>query len=257
MFDYFDHRISYLKNEISSLESSITAAPVGRLRVYANGQYSRWVLLLPDGSKKYIRKTEKETARKLWRKQQDIDRLNFLKKELAILDRSGSALKKLYLPEKSKAILHTNSYMAKDIADFSKVDDWASLPYQKNPYKRDEMTEQGPFDEKMRSKSEVIIGMALVMHDIKYRYECEFPLNGRSVYPDFMIKRPSDEKIVIWEHFGMWDVPEYQRSAIEKINEYLSSGLVPYEDFIYSIETGDAHLNPELVNDMIRAFILR
>ena len=109
----------------------------------------------------------------------------------------------------------------------------------------------------MRSKSEVIIGMALVMHDIKYRYECEFPLNGRSVYPDFMIKRPSDGKIVIWEHFGMWDVPEYQRSAIEKINEYLSSGLVPYEDFIYSIETGDAHLNPELVNDMIRAFILR
>ena len=66
-----------------------------------------------------------------------------LKLSARLIETSGSALKKLYLPEKSKAILHTNSYMAKDIADFSKVDDWASLPYQKNPYKRDEMTEQG------------------------------------------------------------------------------------------------------------------
>lgn len=257
MFDFFYNRISFLEREIQILEHKIQDAPVGKLRVYTSGNYSRWIVLLPDGTNQYLKKAEKELAYRLWRKQQDMDTLNLYQKELAIMQRSDAVLKKLYNSQEKRINRHINTDAAREIAEFSKKSEWAKEPYSKNPYKPEGLTDIGPFSEKMRSKSEVIIAMSLVKYDIKYRYECEYPLNGRSVYPDFMIKRPSDGKIILWEHFGMWDVDKYRSAAIDKISEYLSSGLVPYEDFIYSIETSQRHTNPERINDMIRTFILK
>ena len=59
MFDFFYNRISFLEREIQILEHKIQDAPVGKLRIYTSGNYSRWIVLLPDGTNQYLKKAEK------------------------------------------------------------------------------------------------------------------------------------------------------------------------------------------------------
>ncbi|RRF94821.1 MAG: hypothetical protein DUD27_08905 [Lachnospiraceae bacterium] len=256
MFNCLERRIKFLEKEIPILEARIKAAPSGKLRIYTHDNYSRWMVLLSDGKSQYIKKSEKELVCKLWHKQLDSDSLDLYKRELAILKRDSAAIEKLYASRQKRINRHTNSTLPQDKAVFLPDENWHDIPYHKNPYKQENLTNIGPGGEKMRSKSEVMIAMALAQHNIEYRYECEYPLGCRSVYPDFMIKRPADGEIILWEHFGMWDNEEYLKGAVDKINDYIANGLIPYENFIYSLETESHPTDYSLINDMIETYIL-
>ena len=52
----------------------------------------------------------------------------------------------------------------------------------------------------VRSKSELLIADALFYHGIRYEYEKELILSGRTIYPDFTIRHPQTGKIFYWEH---------------------------------------------------------
>lgn len=112
------------------------------------------------------------------------------------------------------------------------VDEWMAIPRNSNPYKPENKKHTTPGGTKVRSKSELIIASYLESMRIPYKYEEQLIINNEIVYPDFMIKRVRDGKIIIWEYFGMMDDEEYRSRAEHKIFIYGKNGYLPYENFI-------------------------
>ncbi|MBQ4596680.1 MAG: hypothetical protein IJB14_06870 [Firmicutes bacterium] len=99
-------------------------------------------------------------------------------------------------------------------------------------FRQENKIHKTPADVKVRSRAELVIATFLEMKGIDYIYEKPLKLFLKTVAPDFTIKRKSDGKIIIWEHFGMMDDPEYYESRMEVLNDYHHAGWLPYENFI-------------------------
>lgn len=116
------------------------------------------------------------------------------------------------------------------------VNAWHEKKSQTNPGYRDELqyvTDSGVL---VRSKSELTIANILERNKIPYQYEKPIGLGRETRFPDFTIKRPSDEEIILWEHFGLMDKNDYQKKAIEKITLYARNNFYPYSNIIYTYE---------------------
>lgn len=126
---------------------------------------------------------------------------------------------------------------------------WRKEAYKKNPMCRDKMLCHTSTEEKVRSKSEAMIYEELVSRGVDFRYECELILEvrdargqvvrTRKVYPDFIVLRGSDRRLIVHEHFGRMDDPEYAVKTMQKIEDYHNAGYVNGSNFVFSWESGD------------------
>ena len=105
-----------------------------------------------------------------------------------------------------------------------------------NPYKREKLIYKTNGGVYMRTKSEVIIGNFLEAHGIKYWYEAKFLLNGRWIYPDFLIENPNDHTVIPLEHLGMLGVPDYNERNKKKLKEYIDNDYFPGHNLICTYE---------------------
>lgn len=112
--------------------------------------------------------------------------------------------------------------------------------------------------EYVRSKSEAIISNSLFRHDLVFLYEKPLFLekSGFTVFPDFTILDPAVMEEIYWEHFGMMDSPEYLRSALRKISNYIRNGIIPGKNLICTFETLEQPLSSFDVEQLIKAFLL-
>lgn len=95
----------------------------------------------------------------------------------------------------------------------------------------------------LRSKSELLIDQFLFQNNYLYQYELPLTLNNITLHPDFTILRNSDQKLIIWEHFGMMDNNSYAQSATKKINTYIENGYIPNINLIATYETLECPLD--------------
>lgn len=122
---------------------------------------------------------------------------------------------------------------------------WQGKEYDGNPYpiQKQHYTARG---EVVRSKSEVEIANFLHFHELPYRYECPLKLKDghRTVtfYPDFMILDPVTRKVILLEHLGRMDDPEYVAEQVRKRRIYEENGFFEGENIIYTWETADQPL---------------
>ena len=65
------------------------------------------------------------------------------------------------------------------------------------------------------------------MSKIPYRYEEVIQLVEVTISPDFTIKHPVTGQIYYWEHFGKMDDPIYAKNVCDKIQLYISHGIIP------------------------------
>lgn len=122
---------------------------------------------------------------------------------------------------------------------------WQGKEYDGNPYpiQKKHYTARG---EIVRSKSEVEIANFLFFHGIPYRYE--YPLKLRdghqtvTYYPDFVILDPVSRKVILLEHLGRMDDPEYVEEQVRKRRVYEENGFFEGENIIYTWETGSQPL---------------
>lgn len=98
--------------------------------------------------------------------------------------------------------------------------------------------------------------MALYVNKIPFRYECALQLGDTIIYPDFTIKHPVTEKLYYWEHFGMMDNPKYAKNAGEKIQLYISRGMIPSINLITTYETLDNPLSYHEVEKIVSDYFL-
>lgn len=124
------------------------------------------------------------------------------------------------MPEELKKFITPYALPVKEI-----VKKWQSEEYLTKPDSSKDVTYKTDKGDLVRSKSEVIIANKLFAKKIPYRYECMLELkDGHVVYPDFTIMNPSTGQVIIWEHFGMMDNPEYFNKFVRKYNTYLLNG---------------------------------
>ena len=93
---------------------------------------------------------------------------------------------------------------------------------------------------RVRSKSERILAEFLDDHYIPYVYDVAIKINGRWVFPDFIILKPNGEWL-IWEHFGMDEGKYVDKNAV-KVFDYFKAGYIPMKTLFITSE--------ENLNDM-------
>lgn len=123
---------------------------------------------------------------------------------------------------------------------------------QKNPFHPEELKYVTEMGVKVRSKSELNISSRLEVYKVPFIYEKELYINGRHLFPDFTIRK-RDESIVIWEHFGLMDNPEYSERAIEKIQLYRQAGFVQCQNLICTYEEDIASVIA--IDNIIKKFV--
>jgi len=118
------------------------------------------------------------------------------------------------------------------------VEKWLARPTKENTYQGKKYKINDNVI--LRSKSEFMIASLLEdyknIYNFLYIYEPALTLNGQIKYPDFLIIELFTGKIIIWEHFGALHKPEYEQDMIQKMQQYLASGFIPFETIIYTFE---------------------
>ena len=154
---------------------------------------------------------------------------------LLIEGENASALFDLSRPERSEtARRNTNLFDG-----IVRVSD-EKIPYAEHLIHR---TEKGHL---VRSKSELVIANMLWQMEIDYEYErvCEGASEPGRMRPDFSFVTP-DGDLIIWEHLGLLDRPDYKRGWDWKRNWYDRNGFVEGETLFTSTEGSGQGLDSE------------
>lgn len=135
---------------------------------------------------------------------------------------------------------------------------WKSIDYQGLPFREEDRYFTTNNGEKVRSKSEKILGDKFHHYGIAYKYECPFHhKNRRTLYPDFTFLDTETNQEIYWEHFGRMGDPIYANNALKKINEYASCGIILGERLIVSFESSEIPLDEKSVDLLIQQKLLR
>ena len=257
LLDYLEAEERKYKTIIDEAQNRLETAPSGSVHIVRHGkgwQYFRRT----EGEKAketYIPVKEKELAHALIQKRYD---QQIVREAIAQCKVIRSFLRK-YDPEILEGIYDSASEGRKEIIipaaiPFSFYSEW----WQNMPFEGKAISEEIPEhytqkEERVRSKSEVLIANALAGAGLPYRYECPLRLNYDVIHPDFTILR-NDKEEIFWEHFGMMDDSDYLQNALRRIRLYESCGIYPGEKLIITAETSRFPLNLPEVNRMIRHF---
>ena len=242
-----------LKKELQRIQEQLDRLPEGKLNCVRNGSRIKW--FHSDGhSQTYIPKSQKEYAAQLALCRYLLELQKYDQKELQALcyylrhtEGDNNKAKRL-LTEKSpyQELLATVFQ-----PESQELHSWMNSPYIKNKKYPEQLKYKTCKDEYVRSKSEALIAMVLYMHKIPYRYECELTLGNMKVYPDFTICHPQTGKLFYWEHFGMMDMPDYAKNAVDKIVRYTRNEIYPDIQLITTYETKDQPLDIGKVQKLI------
>ena len=242
------------ERRIKKLEREIELAPEGDILCWKRNGKNYWYHLI-HSKRYYINKKERNMAEKLAYKK-------YRKRELAELKYLGHIEKRSIprRPKSSLALLFDPAYRELIIPlldeDERSAAEWITEDYTKNPFHREELSIKTPTGEKVRSKSEYIIYKALLDAGVPFRYESAFTLQGKTIFPDFIIMHPKTGRIYIWEHFGLMDNSGYAARAFAKMAAYNVDGWQLMDNLIVTTESSNHPLDTEWVKKVIEFYFL-
>ncbi len=196
-----------------------------------------------------------ERVYELARKEYLIKKLTALEKELKILAQNELRMK---VCADSGIDIEENIIKKYSGLDFARIIysekelKWYRNRESENPYMRENLIYATGSGNLMRSKSERFIGDFLEEKQRVYRYEPKISIEGRDVYPDFMVLKP-DGEVVIWEHFGLMNSAEYADRTMRKLQDYRKNGFVQHHNLICTYE--EDLRNKEVLEDIFYRFL--
>ncbi len=141
------------------------------------------------------------------------------------------------------------------LTDSQYVEEWNNIVWEGLSFSEDAPEFFTAKNERVRSKSEVIIADTLYRNNIPYRYEYSLELGGNIFHPDFLCLNLSTRKEFLWEHFGMMDNPEYLENVIRKLKIYYEHDIIPGKNFIITMETQSSPINIRQIEKLITVFL--
>ena len=243
-----------LEKRIAKLEQQLKEYPEGKLFVTRNGKRYKWYQT--DGhTQVYIPKKERELAEKLAIKKYLSYQLDEMKQEKSAIE--------FYLRH-HKNISNRAESMVAEMSGYQELllpyfkpiseelNDWTKQSYNFNMKYPEQLIHKASNGKLVRSKSEVLIDMALYTNRIPFRYECELQMGDSIIYPDFTIRHPKTGEVYYWEHFGMMDDIFYIKNACAKMQLYATNGITPGIDLIMTFETHKKPLSLDKINGIIK-----
>ena len=246
-----------LMEQICLIQSQLETLPPGKLICCNHNSYTKWYHKYQD-HRAYIPKSNRQLAQQLAHKNYLKSLLHDLKKEQKALTmylnhhpnvmESESLLTKH--PEYQELLSQTHLSLSKELSN------WMSSPYHRNPSHPESLNHKGLANTYLRSKSEVLIDMALRKSNIPFRYECVLELNNSKIFPDFTIRHPHTGEFYYWEHFGLMDSLSYTESTVSKLRLYTSNGIIPGINLITTYETRNNPLNMQTIEKTIEFYFM-
>lgn len=241
---YFAKRKLILEKEIERHRTELLQYPAGRLVRNQKGDKTRWYHYKKkkDGSyeRKYLNKENILVAKKLARKE-------YIKAFLKDAENELKSIEK-YLKTRKETYHQDYKDSCEEYRELLGTGRWDAEVYDKKPSHPENMIVKAPKGEYVRSKSEALIANALFDAGIQYRYECGITLDGVIIYPDFTIKTDNNN-LLLWEHFGKMDDPDYLKQVNWKMNLYMKNGYYPGKNLLVTYET---QMNPLIIDDVMK-----
>lgn len=259
-----ENRLSKLQQLLVEKRKACENVPPGRIRIAQRRGYPNYYHVTERGSLKgkYLPKKQLQLAVQLAQKDYDNQLIPLLQTEIAALKnylrdtRNCTSISKLYtsLCPSRRALIHPVT-----LPDEQYAAQWQTVQYQGLPFESDVPVYTTARDERVRSKSEVIIADALLRHGIPYRYEFPLKLNKGlqtlTFYPDFLCLNIRTRQEFLWEHFGMMDDPAYAQKATAKLRLYEENGILPGRNLLLTMETQTEPLSARAVEKIISEFL--
>ena len=268
MDDHFNETLLELVKEkqlieghIEEIEKRLNTSPEGSLRVSGKswGYQFYQKIETNDTTGNYISKKNNGLITQLAQKDYDKRLLAVLQKQLKTIDRFIAN----YDPRAAIEVYESLSEPRKQLvtpvypSDEEFVKQWLSVPYKKLGFKEEDPEYITENNERVRSKSEIIIANTLKSHNIPYRYE--FPVYDDGVViaaPDFNCLNVRTRKEYYWEHLGMMGNEGYVNNNIKKIEKYTLAKGFDESRLILTFETDKHPLNTRIIEAKIRRYLL-
>lgn len=255
--------LELLETEIKNIEDKLQTLPQGRISFYMNGKYVKWFHVgIPKA--KLISKSKADFASKLAMKNFYEAKVELLKTDYSNLDQYLSCHESSETADVMESLLNKDKLyplISKAILpEEDELSEWMNEDFPKNEKYPEQLKYVGISGNKLRSKSEVLIDRALREHKISFRYESLLQLGDIDIYPDFTIKIKNRKrggfKTIIWEHFGMMDVPSYSQKAMQKIAMYNANGYLQGYNLITTFESNEFPLDMYQVNKIVELYLM-
>ncbi len=258
-----DRRCEELKKIAKETERSLTKAPDGKIRIVKEKDHAKFYLRTDPSERSgtYISKSDAEKIGVYTQKSYNQKLVKLLKKEINALEdylmKTGGqqiAIRQLYSdnPGEVKKFIRPV-----DMSDEDYIAMWAAEKYDGKEIPEEMPVYETVQKERVRSKSELTIANALAGHGVPYKYECPLVLkNGTRIHPDFTVLNVKERRQLYWEHRGMMDNEDYARHTVDRIKQYMKSGIVIGRDLIITEETSSSPLGTDEIESIIRTFFL-
>ena len=262
---YYKEQLVALRTSLNDLLSDLIreaeTLPEGILYVNRKGGKNYYSQRLPKaGNRKKARRVaitkESELVLALVRKKYVETAIVNIEKDLQELDKTIDK----YSPVAEASVMQ--SFCAKypeltagiyfDGMDHNK---WAA-DYEQPEFYKDSYKSVSAKGEEMRSGGELYISARLDHFGIPYRYEDDTGVPDLSYAPDFTIMRPRDHKIIYWEHFGKVADYTYVMDNIDKVKNYISYGIKPWDNLIMTFSNEKGGFDGKLIDAMIKCWLL-
>ena len=250
-----------IDKELVRLEKDLNMAPEGRLRIcrkILRRQYYQCICSV-DRKGKYIANGNIDLVKALAQKDYDRKLMPPLRNEqYAICE-----FLRNFHPEQVDEVFRSLSELRKPLVTPIRLLDedyfrqWLSVEYEKMGFAPDAPEHLTAGNERVRSKSEIMIADALTRNWIVFRYEYPFEIEGLgSVRPDFLCLHPATGQVILWEHFGMMDDPSYADQTTNKIEKYCNAGYHLGYNLIATFETSKHPLHSRHIEQKIQRHFL-
>ena len=243
---------------IKSINDILNTSPHEKIRVSISNGTPQYYARVDNKDKigTYIKKKDREFARKLANKKYYEELLMELIKEEEILSGFINTYKNVSeaavfnkLDENIKTLISPII-----ISDEEYAAKWLKEIYTGKPINDELQYFVTDRNEKVRSKSELIIANTLNKNGIPYKYERPLKVNRYIFYPDFTVLNVKKRKEIYYEHLGMMGNEEYSTNSVWKINQYINAGLIPGKNVVFTQETAEYPLNQKVLQKVIDSY---
>ena len=239
--------------EIGKLRKEIEKYPKGTLVINRSKGKAQWFVQRKnqDGTSEraYIKRSEISFAQKLARKSYDKAVLADKENELCSIDR--------YLKCRKDGNFRKYLQIGSPYRELLTNDRWDFESYEKSCSHPENLVVSTLKGDMVRSKSEAMIANELLAMGIPYRYENPIVLDGRQLHPDFTVKSLKNDRLIIWEHFGKADDPDYvENNILWRLEKYLNNGYIPGYNLIITFEDKKHPLTLEMVRNVIQEYLI-
>lgn len=257
-----ENREKSLTQLIKIKENSNNANLSGKIRVIRKNKTFQFYLITKKYDKEgtYLPRKKDDFAKALLQQEYDKKNLEAGKKELHFLRKLTKFYKNSSLDAANNKFTKSKRIFIEPVqlSNSEYAEKWQNVPYVKKPFYETSSEFYTSKNERVRSKSELIIANALLQNNVPYRYEFPIELKTENgfitVHPDFYCLNINNRKEFCWEHFGMMNNDEYAASATAKLNAYIQNGWIPGKNLIISMEAAGTPLQTKTLRKLISSY---